>query len=249
MHLIEHLRGESIIHRLDPRFKIVAAVIFAVIVAVSQRPLVPGLGLGAALALFLLAGIGWRAVITRLAELNLFLLLVIVLLPFSASGEALFQMGSLAYSREGFLFACVLAIKGNAIVIMLTVMLSTVETISLGHALSHLGLPDKLIHLFLFTVRYIDVLHHEYLRLAAAMKTRGFRPGANLHTCRSLGYLVAVLLIRSLDRSERIMAAMKCRGFTGRFYVLEHLAAARRDVAFGCLAGVGLAGLVWLEWL
>ena len=249
MHLVEHLRGDSIIHRLDPRFKIVAAVIFAVIVAISQRPLVPELGLGAALALFLLAGIGWRAVITRLIELNLFLFLIIVVLPFSASGEALFRLGSLAYSREGFFFAVGLAIKGNAIVIMLTVMLSTVETVSLGHALHHLGLPDKLTHLFLFTVRYIDVLHHEYLRLAAAMKARSFRPRANLHTCRSLGYLVAVLLIRSLDRSERILAAMKCRGFTGRFYVLEHFAAARRDVAFGCLAGAGLAGLAWLEWL
>ena len=249
MHLVEHLRGDSIIHRLDPRFKIVVAVAFAVIVAVSHRPLVPGLGLGAALVLFLLAKIGWRAVITRMVELNIFLLLIIVLLPFSASGEALFRLGSLAYSREGLGFALLLAIKGNAIVIMLTVMLSTVETVSLGHALSHLGLPDKLIHLFLFTVRYIDVLHHEYLRLAAAMKARGFRSKANLHTCRSLGYLVAVLLVRSLDRSERIMAAMKCRGFTGRFYVLEHFTAARRDAAFACLAGVGLAGLVWMEWL
>ena len=36
--------------------------------------------------------------------------------------------------------------------------------------------PDKLTHLFLFTVRYLGVLHHEYQRLLSAMRVRAFRP-------------------------------------------------------------------------
>ena len=45
MHLVEYYQGDTIIHRLDPRLRIVVAFIVAVILAVSQRPLVAGLGL------------------------------------------------------------------------------------------------------------------------------------------------------------------------------------------------------------
>ena len=117
------------------------------------------------------------------------------------------------------------------------ILLGTMEINTLGHALSHLRVPDKISHILLFTIRYLDVLHREYLRLRAAMKVRGFRPSINRHTYRSLGYLLGMLLIRSIDRSERIMAAMKCRGFRGRFYLLEHFTFHFCDLYF-CLASV-----------
>jgi len=134
-------------------------------------------------------------------------------------------------------------------VLGLTVLLGTVEVVRLGHALNRLRVPQKLTHLFLFTVRYIEVLHHEYLRLVRAMKVRCFRPRMNPHTFRAIGYLVGMLLVKSFDRSERVMAAMKCRGFRGRFFVLDHLAMAGRDVAFGVASFAVLVALIWAEWL
>jgi cobalt/nickel transport system permease protein len=107
--------------------------------------------------------------------------------------------------------------------------------------------PDKLTHLLLFTVRYLDVLHREYLRLWAAMKTRGFRPRVNRHTYRSYSYLVGMLLVRSFDRSERVVAAMKCRGFRGRFYLLDHFALSRSDLPFCIASSVVLLVLILLE--
>jgi cobalt/nickel transport system permease protein len=78
---------------------------------------------------------------------------------------------------------------------------------------------------------------------------RGFRPGVNRHTYRSFGYLAGMLLVRSLDRSERIVAAMKCRGFRGRFYLLDHFAfSPARDVPFGIAATLAVLALAWLEW-
>ena len=107
-----------------------------------------------------------------------------------------------------------------------------------------------LIHLLLFTVRYIDVLHREYLRLAAAMKVRAFRPRMNLHTYATYGNLVGMLLVRSLDRSERILAAMKCRGFQGHFYLLDHFTCSRRDlwfaVASSCIVALLVAAECWI---
>jgi len=120
--------------------------------------------------------------------------------------------------------------------------------VELGHALLHLRVPDKLAHLFLFTIRYMDLVHHEYGRLRQAMRVRCFRPRANRHTYRSVGHLVGMLLVRSFDRSERVLAAMKCRGFRGRFYVLRHFALGLRDAAFGLVATGVLILLAASEW-
>ena len=80
------------------------------------------------------------------------------------------------------------------------------------------------------------------------MKLRGFRPRMDRHTYRAYGYLVGMLLVRSLDRSDRIVAAMKCRGFRGRFYLLDHFAFSVRDALFGAASMVVLLVLAWAEW-
>ena len=58
-----------------------------------------------------------------------------------------------------------------------------------------------------------------------------------------------MLLLKSFDRSERVLAAMKCRGWRGRFHVLTHFALARRDFAFMCAAALALLALGWMEWI
>jgi len=73
------------------------------------------------------------------------------------------------------------------------------------------------------------VIHKEYHRLVNAMKMRGFRPGTNMHTYRTYAYLVGMLLVRSFDRSKRIVAAMKCRGFKGKFYILHDYGMKKSD--------------------
>jgi cobalt/nickel transport system permease protein len=244
---LEHLQGRSYIHRLDPRIRILAGFGLSAIIALSKSWPVIGLGLAASVVLLVAARVGPRVVLGRLIELNVFMLMVLLLVPFSMPGRPLFSLGSAIFSSEGLLFALMITAKGNAVVMILTALMSTIETVTLGHALNHLKVPDKLVHLFLFTVRYIDVLHHEYLRLRQAMKCRCFKVGMNLHTYRTLGNLVGILLVRSLDRSERIMRAMKCRGFTGRFWMLDHFHTHGRDYYFAGLAALFGGLLIWLE--
>ena len=177
------------------------------------------------------------------------MLLLWLILPFTTYEPALFHIGPLSVMKAGVELAAAITLKANAIVLALTVFLGTLEVTTLGHALVHLRVPEKLAHLFLFTVRYIDMLHHEYHRLRAAMKVRCFRPRMNRHTYRTYGYLVGMLLVKSLDRSDRIVAAMKCRGFRGRFYVLDHFKFRGRDALFGALALATLAVLAWVEWM
>jgi cobalt/nickel transport system permease protein len=176
------------------------------------------------------------------------MILVLAVVPLSAGGDAVATWGPLSVSREGLWTALRIVLKGNAMVLAVAGLLGTLDMIAFGHALHHLYVPEKLTHLLLFTVRYVEVLEREYERLSAAMKLRGFRPGVNRHTWRTYGYLVGMLLVRSLDRSERIVAAMKCRGFRGHFYLLDHFTFTRRDAAFVATALAVLAALAFAEW-
>ena len=241
-------RGASPLDRLDPRLRIVVAVAFAIVVAVANRLDVLLLALGVATVGLAIGRLGPWTVFKRLIPLNTFMLLLFVLVPPFTGNSALLSLGPVDYSQEGALLAARIALKGNAIVILMVVLLSRLDVVTMGHALDHLRVPNKLVHLLLFTVRYFDVLRREYSRLAAAIKMRGFRPRMNWHTYRTYGYLVGMLLVRSLDRSERIVAAMKCRGFRGRFYLLDHFAFSAADVRFGAISALILAALVILEW-
>ncbi len=176
------------------------------------------------------------------------MLAILAIVPLATAGTPLTTFGPFSYTREGLAVAAAIALKANAILLALAVLVGMLDLTILGHALHHLFIPEKLIHLLLFTVRYLDVLLREYGRLRAAMKVRGFRPGMNRHTYRSFGYLVGMLLVRSVERSERIVAAMKCRAFRGHFYLLDHFAFSRRDGQFAVASAALLAILAWTEW-
>lgn len=248
MSCMTFFQGDTVIHRLDPRVKILVAVVFSVFVAVSQRFCVLWPALLFAVMPAVIARLPRVPVAKRLLKLNLFMLFLWAVLPVTTAGAAICRVGPLEIRMEGILLASVITLKGNSIVLIYTALLGTTELAGLGHALGHLRMPGKLAHLFLFTVRYIDVLHHEYMRLATAMKARCFRPRVTMHTYRTYGYLVAMLLTKSLEHSERVIEAMKCRGFDGKFRMLDHFAIRRRDVIFGAVSVMILLGLMWGEW-
>jgi len=243
-----YFAGNTVVHRLDPRSRIVGTLAFAFLVAAAGRFLVLWLGLGAGVALSLLARLPLKPVTKRLVRINIFMAIVFILVPLTTPGPAAFTILSLPFSRAGLALAASITLKANAIVLVFTSLLGTVELSSLGHAFQHLRFPSKLVHLFLFTLRYLDLLHHEYLAMLCAMKARAFRPRMNMHTYRSYGYLAAMLLVRSLRRSERVMAAMKCRGFKGEFHAYRRFLFVRRDAVFCCLALAALVSFAAIEW-
>ena len=237
----------SWLRRIDPRVRIVAAAVFAVAVVTCDGFAALLAALAVSLSLLLASRLPGRRTLARVAAMDSFIIFILCLLPFTVPGETLFTFWGYPASREGLRQAIEIALKANAIVLALMTLVGTMEPTTLGHALHALKMPERLVHLLMFTVRYIDVLREEYLRLRVAMKTRGFRPRTNWHTNRSFGYLIGMMLVRSLERSERILAAMKCRGFTGRIPLLERMAIGRADIAFlGGFAAL-LAGLAFLE--
>ena len=231
----------------DPRVRLLTALVLALVTVNLQG--LPALStlLVVALGLALASGISPAMLLKRLLALEGFMLVLMLFLPFTIPGETWFQLGSLTASQEGALRAVSLFLRAHAVVILLLVLVGTLDAVKLGHALGQLRLPDKLVHLLLFTVRYLGVLHEEYGRLRQAMRTRGFKARSDRYTWRVLGWLMGMLLVRSLERSRRIHDAMKCRGFNGRFYLIDGNPWQRADSLFGLVGLLGALSLLGLD--
>ncbi|AKH19137.1 cobalt ECF transporter T component CbiQ [Sedimenticola thiotaurini] len=243
--LIDEASRHNRLARFDPRLRVISALLMALTLVSLERIslLLPSLLLSLAAAWWI--GLGGASLGKRLLAMEGFMILLLVMLPFSIPGESLISLGPFSASVEGLQRALGIVLKANTIVILLMALVGTLEPVVLGHALGQLRLPDKLIHLFLFTVRYIGVLFEEYRRLRLAMRARAFVAGSNRHTWQTFGWLVGMLLLRSLKRSERILAAMKCRGFNGRFYLARQTLWGRHD-SLALLLVLGVAGTLLL---
>ncbi|TCK31433.1 cobalt/nickel transport system permease protein [Ancylobacter aquaticus] len=225
----------------DLRLRLVAA--FIVIACLSQLRALP-IALAALAAVGLVAA--WRRpdaqLWRRLLHVEAFLLLLFATLPFTLAGRPLFTLGPLTASVEGLERAMLIAAKVSASVLVLTVMLGQVEPARLGTALRGLYVPEAIVRLFVLTARYLGLIRDEARRLQEAMRMRGFRPGTNRHSWRSYGHLIGMLLVRALERAQRVEEAMLCRGYEGRFPRLAQPAPSLRDWAGASAAVVfGLA--------
>jgi cobalt/nickel transport system permease protein len=87
-------------------------------------------------------------------------------------------------------------------------------------SLQDLGFPKMLIQAVLFTYRYLFVYLEQLRKMNVAMRSRGFRPGFNLRSLRVFGYQVGMLLVTSYEQTERILSAMKSRGYDGTIRTL-----------------------------
>ncbi|MDY7036456.1 MAG: energy-coupling factor transporter transmembrane component T, partial [Thermodesulfobacteriota bacterium] len=176
------INGDSIIHRLDPRVKIILASMFSIVVAISDRfmALIPAVTL--AFFFVLLARLSIKKLCFRLLMVNGLILFLWLFIPFTFGGEQLFAVGPLSATKEGIIYSALITLKSNAIILALIALIASMSIFTLGHAMRSLYVPSKLIYLFLFTFRYIHVIYLEYQRLMNALKIRGFHPGTNIHT-------------------------------------------------------------------
>ncbi|MEM7407398.1 MAG: cobalt ECF transporter T component CbiQ [Pseudomonadota bacterium] len=252
MYLLDMAPGASgpasIVHRADPALRIVLASGFACAVVSLQTFAALLLALVLAITTLVVSGVGVGTTLKRMVAMDTFIVFMLLTLPFTVAGTPAFQVLGLTASTEGLHLAFRIVLKANAIVLMLLTMVGSMESVMFGHALARLSVPQNLVNLLMFTVRYIDVLQDEYLRLRTAMRARGFQPDNSRHTYRTFGYVVGMLLIRAVERSERILDAMKCRGFAGKIHMLDERSWTPLDTRLAVFA-TGAVGLVLtVEW-
>ncbi|MBL0716567.1 MAG: cobalt ECF transporter T component CbiQ [Desulfosarcina sp.] len=248
--MIEELSlSDSFLEEIDPRVKLIILFLFSIVMAASYRfeTLITALFI---CILIIVAGkVPLKEIFKRLIPVNTLIILLWLILPFSIKGDPVFSIGPFIATKAGLIYTAQISIKSNAMMLMLIAVISSTRIFTIGHALHKLGIPTKLVQLFLFTFRYIHVIYKEYLRLVNAMKIRGFEPGTNLHTYKTFAYLVGMLLVKSSDRAKRVHNAMLCRGFNGRFYSLTSFSMNRKDLFILLLMIFFIVVLGLIEWV
>jgi cobalt/nickel transport system permease protein len=238
----------SAVHRLDPRVKVLATLAFIVSVALLPDGAWPVYGAAAALltVVSLTARLSLGLVIRRsLAGLPFLLAAVTVL--FSVPGASVWEgPWGLSITDAGLVrFGSIVArsLISIAAAVLLT---ATTRFPDILHALRHLKVPAVLVSIIAFMYRYLFVLVDEVERLLRARTSRsarlpGVRGGGGLVWRAGVtGHMAGQLLIRSLDRSDRVFQAMQARGYRGELLTVNPHAMRPRDWGFlgVCLVAV-----------
>ncbi len=118
--------------------------------------------------------------------------------------------------KHAVYLAIIIVLKSVAIISWVRWAARNASLSHIIHAFARIGLPDKLCWLIFLVARSISLLGLQLRRIRQAMLARGVRWTFSSRSSTNAGLLVGQVLIRSHERSERMLAAMKARGWADR---------------------------------
>ena len=223
-------RQDTVIHRLDPRGKVVTTLVF-VLAVVSFGKYEVSAQFPFLLYPVVLASMGHlprRYLLRQLVIVSPFAVLVGVFNPL-LDREVLVQLGPLGVSGGWVSFASIM-MRFLLTVSASLVLVGTTGLDSICLALSRLKVPRAFVVQLMLVYRYLFVLGDEARRVIMAHALRaGSARRVSLKVFRSLA---GGLLVRAIDRAHRVYVAMLCRGFDGEIRTTRTLRFRVADVAF-----------------
>lgn len=208
------------IHRIDPRSKIFVTILFIFItVSFSKYELSGMLPLIIyPVVIISLGRIPLRSVILKVLAVSPFAIAIGIANPF-IDRQIIMNIGGFGISGGTVSFISILMKFALTVGTALTLVATTgFETMCAG--LIRFKIPKVFAVQLLFMYRYIFVLFDETLRMIRAHSLRSFRTYPDI---KILGSLIGQLLLRSLNRAERIHNAMISRGFDGDIRIMKEM--------------------------
>ena len=220
--------GKSLIHRLDPRTKILIAIVFIAAVFIANNPAAFLALTIITVSMVLISGISFRTILKSLKPLVIILIFTALINIFltSGEGEPLVAFWVIEIYTEGIVRAVFMAARVIILIIGTSVLLTyTTSPISLTDGIESLLKPLKLIkvpvHLFAMmmtiALRFIPTLVEETEKIMNAQKSRGadFSSGGIIKRAKALIPILIPLFVSSFKRAEELATAMECRCYRG----------------------------------
>ena len=252
--------GESPIHRLDPRTKILAMIAYIVLVFLVKALAAFAVPLLLVLGALLGSGIPARYALTSLRPMRWLIAFMFVLNLFFTQGErVLFSWWIIRVTAEGLRQAVFISIRLVLLVAGTSLLTLTTSPIALTDGLERLLKPlrrirfpvHELAMMMSIALRFIPTLLEETERIRKAQMARGadFETGGLLARARALVPLLVPLFVSSFRRADELAMAMESRCYHGgegrtRMHELHY---ARRDLAAALVIALTLAAVPVLQ--
>jgi energy-coupling factor transport system permease protein len=222
----QYLPGESFIHKLDPRTKIIISLLFIACLFVISKFIGYTLIVGFLLVVILIAKIPFRFIFNGLKPIFLLVVLTAALNIFmlkGAEGTEVFSIGFLKAYPEGLSVAAFMAIRLILLIIGTSLLTLTTSPIELTDGIEKLLKPigkeiaHELAMMMTIALRFIPTLVDETDKIMKAQKARGadFESGGLMKKAKSLVPLLVPLFISSFRRADELAMAMEARGYRG----------------------------------
>lgn len=204
----------SPIHKLEPRFKLVALFALMLCFAMVRVLWLIPVMLGITAVIYAVSRLPLPFLIKRLKYPGVFVLAMVIFLPLFAGQTLLYQLGPFAIRQEGVVQMLLVVSRFVSILTLAVVMFGTSSLLVTLKSMMRLGVPRVMADLTLLTFRYVYELGDMLRKMQRAMRLRGFKATRlNKRSFTSLGSLLASLLVRSYETSERVYHAMRLRAY------------------------------------
>lgn len=223
----QYYPANSVLHRLDPRMKVILALLYIIASFLCRNVLSFAALLLSALLLILLSRIPAKMVLRAIRPILFVMLFTMIINVFWSSGEhLLFSWRFLHVYAEGLYNAVFMATRIVVLIIGSSMLLTyTTTPIMLTDALEQLLSPLRVFHLpvhefammMTIALRFIPTLMEETDKIMSAQKARGadFSSGGLIARAKALIPILVPLVVSAFRRADDLATAMECRCYHG----------------------------------
>ncbi|MCR4888736.1 MAG: energy-coupling factor transporter transmembrane protein EcfT [Ruminococcus sp.] len=253
----QYFPGNSIIHRLDPRFKIVLTFIYILMLFTGSNLVCLSVGAVYTVMALLLSKIPLKMFWKSVKPLLPFLIITAILNLFLVdNGDVLFKWRFIKITEGGINISVFMVIRISLLIMGSSLLTYTTSPITLTDAIERLMSPLKVLKfpvhelamMMSIALRFIPTLIEETDKIMSAQKARGAEidTGSLVNRARNMIAILVPLFISSFRRADELATAMECRcynGGEGRTR-LRQLRSAGRDYAALAVTLIFYAGAI-----
>ena len=223
----QHFPGNSLVHRFDPRLKILLTILYIVLLFAAANPLGLALSIAWLAVLYKMAKIPVRMIVKSLKPIVPIILFTCVLNLFFVTGQGkpLVQVWVLRIYAEGVRYAILMAVRVITLIAGTSLLTYTTSPIVLTDAIERLLAPFNKIHMpvhelammMTIALRFIPTLVEETDKIMNAQKARGamLDSGTLKERMHAMIPILIPLFISAFRRADELAMAMECRCYHG----------------------------------
>lgn len=222
----QYFPGKSVIHRLDPRIKLLLTVIYIVMLFAAGNFASLGVGVAFMIISFLLSGIPIKMMLKSIKPiLPIIIFTGFLNLFFISSGDILFEWKFIKITSGGVHTMVFMAARIILLICGTSLLTYTTSPITLTDAIERILSPLRIIKfpaheiamMMTIALRFIPTLIEETDKIMAAQKARGadMESGNLINRAKALIPILIPLFVSAFRRAEELALAMECRCYRG----------------------------------